>query len=181
MVLLLLQTALDTIDVRVDFSVFSGCIVIVKGSLLMNKLLVSLVLVSASVIYTCGAEAAPNSIQLGFSCPTVSATGPNNLTNFGWGVAGYGEAFINGAVVPNPPYFTNSIGSSNIPSVIYTGGYASTGTQYDPATGIVGCTYASNTGYASFAVYYKMTNGAGGFIINQTANSIIINQYVGLI
>ena len=146
----------------------------------MNRFMGIILVACSGFVFSCNAIADPNSIQIGFSCPNTSGTGPYNLSNFGWRIAGYGQEFINGTQAPNLPYFNFGFTSGNFPSIVSMGAYSSSGTQYDPATGVVGCIYTSANGFDSFVATYEMTNGNGGYVISQTQNTIVINQYVGL-
>ena len=133
----------------------------------------SFFLVSTNVL------ADPNTVEIGISCPTANGTGTHTLSNFGNRISGYGSESINSNPAPMAPYFNLNFTSGNFPIKIASGAYSSTGTDYDPTTGRVTCSYTSAT-FDPITVTYQMTNGFGGVILSQTAETIVINQYIGL-
>jgi len=125
------------------------------------------------------ALADPTAVILSFVCPDTTGAGLNSLSNFSDArIAGYGTLSVAG-IPGRAPYFTYLIpAGANIPSVLNTGNYTNSATAYDPNNAIVSCSYTSST-FSPFTVSYQLTNGAGGIIDSQTANTIAIVQYVG--
>lgn len=138
-----------------------------------------LVLLTGVVTVPMTVLADPTPILLNFVCPNTTGTGTNSLSNFGDSrIAGYGTLMVD-TNPGRPPYFTYAIpAGAHIPSKINTGNYTNNGTDYDPDNAIISCSYVSPT-FDPFTVSYQLTNGVGGTINSQTANSISINQYVG--
>ena len=132
------------------------------------------------LLATFSAVAEPNIIEIGIACPDASGSGNSTLSNFGGRIAGYGKESINSVPSPIAPYFSVSTLGGNFPPRISDGNYTSTGTQYDPTQAIITCSYSSSAGFDPITVPYELTNGIGGVIIAKTANTIVINQYIGL-
>ena len=139
-----------------------------------------LALIAASTLMSSVAIADPSIVTLEFTCPGVTGTGPFVLSNFGGKkIAGYGTETINGDPAFNAPYFSFAIPvGANIPSSLST--YSSSGTGFDPVTGIVTCSYTSSSTFDPFTVSYQMTNAEGCQVATQTASTITINQFIGL-
>lgn len=118
-------------------------------------------------------SADPIRIQADFTCPIVDM-----VANFGTYIAGVGmEELLDNH---NPVYFkSNDYVGMDVSSDLSN--YFNNGAFYDSTTGIVTCSYSSQIhGDPSFDLDYYITNGYGGRIREQTANTIYIIFPFGL-
>ena len=135
-------------------------------------------IVSLSVISGLGvipsAVADPSTVSVEYTCPTVQGNNQHTLRNSGFRIAGYGISLVNGSPAFNDPFFVfDLIGGNIYPAKLSNAGYVSDSTDYDSTTGIVSCHYSSVSA-PPFAVSYFTTNGIGGIIVSQTANTIMV-------
>ena len=135
--------------------------------------------VSLSVISGLGvipsAVADPSSVNVEYTCPTTQGNNQHTLRNSGFRIAGYGTSVVNGSPAFNDPFFIFDLVGGNIyPAKISAANYVSDSTDYDSTTGIVSCHYSSVSA-PPFAVSYVTTNGIGGIIVSQTANTITVD------
>lgn len=140
----------------------------------MKCSLVSMLMLSTVAL----SPAMANPITTGFTinCPgtTLSA---NMLTNFGNVVAGYGVESILSQTIP--VYFQSTALASNTPASLFN--YFNDSASYNSATGVVSCHYQSNISTDPILIVsYNVTNGKGGAVLAQSANSISVNLPVGL-
>ena len=143
------------------------------GSLLiLSGFIMSPAIVTASV----PVPKNPSGIFVDVTCPGVHGIS-NVLTNFGSYVAGYGQESMSSQ--PSVPvYFTSSYLPPTVPhSLIY---YFNETATYDSTTGVVTCSYLSSQSDPGFSVNYYVTNGKGGAINMQAANTLEIVFPFGL-
>jgi hypothetical protein len=142
----------------------------VKKSILAASFLLSINLAASSTVM-----ADPSFMAVSFTCPTTVATDEQALVNDGKQITGKGIETV-GDKQEAPPLFIYDIPSgANIPSDLSS--YASSGTNFDSATGRVSCEYTSLNG-DSFAVdYVASINNAA--IEKQTNNTVDVSVSLG--
>jgi hypothetical protein len=123
----------------------------------------------------------PSLVPFFFHCPVVAASGTHVLLNDGAKISGYGSEKINKESTSNNPYFSGAISvGANIPGDLTTGGYANSGTSYDPQTGMVTCSYTSSTTFDPFSVQYAVTGGLGGMVTTSTVDELTFKKFLGV-
>lgn len=145
----------------------------------MKKLVLFSVLIELISLYSPSIFADPTLIAIEFTCPSATGSGPGVLSRYPTRLSGYGTETLNGQPSFNSPYFNYNIQpGDNIPMSLST--YSNSGTGFDPATGLVSCSFSSSGEFSPFTTVYQMVNAAGGQIAAQTLNSITINQFLGV-
>lgn len=143
----------------------------------MKKFILALSLIGLT--YSAQGIADPAIIAVHFICPTATGAGLHTLARFSGRISGYGTETLNGTPAFNSPLFNFVVPvGANIPTSLST--YSNSGTGFNLTTGVVSCSFASSGAFSSFTTTYQMTNVAGGQIAAQTANTITINQFIGL-
>jgi hypothetical protein len=140
----------------------------------MKCSLVSMLMLSTVALSPAMAD--PVSTGITVDCPGTTLSS-NMLTNFGNIVAGYGVENILSQTIQ--VYFQSATLAWNTPASLFN--YFNDSASYNSATGVVSCQYQSNIATdPMLTVSYTITNGKGGAVLAQSANSISINLPVGL-
>lgn len=141
--------------------------------------LVSLLSVSALTVMPVVASADPVVFNIKVTCPISGTSAPNDLSNFGDVIAGYGKEELEDNNY-NVIYFKSTAPlNPNTPHKLDN--YRNESIDYDSATGTVSCNYISAMqSEPRLSVSYVLTNGKGGRVAERTGSYVNILLPLGV-
>lgn len=143
----------------------------------MKKVITSLLTLTALTTAQIS-MAVPGNISIRLNCPDIANKGKERVSNYGPALTGAGTE----RVATNPPTFPIFAGANpgGVPIDLVSNGYTTSGTSYDPTTGLVTCHYKSPMATPPFDLIYQLKNALGGIITKSTDNEISIKFLMGV-
>lgn len=116
--------------------------------------------------------------NISFNCPSVGPfPGLYEVTNSGTSISGLALVKINDKT--RAPVLFQGL-ANGVPLDLVAAGYHRNATVYQVNFSTVGCSYHTEQAFPEFTIFYNIKKGAGGQVVNSSANFIKIQYLWGL-